>query len=72
VLGVVLIGERRGTDLLFAALLANNVNQIGAAELEIVFVAELMELLQVNACHASPPVFEILQQGTSGLRGRFR
>jgi hypothetical protein len=53
--GVILIHQRRGTDFLFTALMANHADQVRPAELEILFLAKFVELLQVNTCHGPPP-----------------
>jgi hypothetical protein len=55
-LGIVLIQRYGRTDILLATLTADHPDQIGTAELQIVFLAKFEELLQVNARHKSPLV----------------
>jgi hypothetical protein len=51
--GVVFIGQDRWADFVFAALLANHADQFAAADLQIVILAKLVELLQVDAGHGN-------------------
>jgi hypothetical protein len=53
---IVLSHQRGRAYVVRATLIADHVNQIGAAELQIVFLAEFVELLQVNTRHNSPLV----------------
>jgi hypothetical protein len=52
--GIVLSHQRGRAYVVRAALIADHVDQIGAAELQIVFLAEFVKLLQVNTRHNSP------------------
>ena len=42
---------------MFAALLANDVNQIRTAQLQIFILTELIELSEMDACHGNIPWF---------------
>ena len=52
-IGVVLIGQDRRADFVFAALFANHTDQFAAADFQGVILAKLVELLQVNTRHDS-------------------
>jgi hypothetical protein len=55
-LGIVLIQRHGRADFLLATLAADHPDQVGTAELQIVFLAKLEEVLQVNTRHTSPLV----------------
>jgi hypothetical protein len=52
VLRFILLDQIRRADILLIALFADDVDQVGARQPEIAVVAQLHELLQMNASHA--------------------
>jgi hypothetical protein len=44
-LGIVLVGQHRRANVLHATLIADDVDQVGAAKLQIVILAQSVELL---------------------------
>lgn len=46
--------QHRRADFLLAALLADDVDQVGTGKLQLAFLAKLHELLQVNTGHSKP------------------
>jgi hypothetical protein len=59
---IALIHQRGRAYFVRATLIADDADQIGAAELQIVFLAESVELLQVNTRHDSPLVAAAVKQ----------
>ena len=50
---IAMIHQHRRANFLLAALLADEVDQIGSAQLDLVFAAKIVKLLEMDACHGS-------------------
>jgi hypothetical protein len=58
VLRLVLFDKRRWANILFAALLADDVDQVGTRQTQIAVVTQLHELLQMYASHGQSSAAE--------------
>ena len=55
--GIVFRGQHGGADFFLATLLADNVDQAAAGELQFILLAEFVESFQVDAGHVKSSVF---------------
>jgi hypothetical protein len=68
VLGLVLLHQHGRADFLFAALSADDADEIGTADLEILLGTQVIQFLQVNAAHGFASVSSFSPRAKPGIQ----